>query len=43
MKERILNEIKMLFSDTSQTQEQTREDLNEILEEVEILLSTLDK
>ena len=41
MKERILDEIKALFSDTSQTPEQTRQDLSEILEEVEMLIDAL--
>ncbi len=43
LKERALEAIDKLFSDTSVSQDQTRELLEEIVEEIELKLSTLDE
>ena len=43
LKEDALEAIDKIFSDTSVTQDQTRELLLEIKEEIELLLSTLDE
>lgn len=43
LKENALEAIDKLFSDTSVTQAQTRELLEEIIEEIELKISTLDE
>jgi len=42
MKDEIIKKINKLFGDTSQSQEATREQLEEIRDEIEMLLASLD-
>lgn len=42
-KEVILNQIRRLFSNTNQSREQTRRDLEEIRDEIDALIDALDE